>query len=172
VQGVFGFTALRAGLAFLPMTVVNFAVAMGVPRLTRRVGSGVLLATGVLLTLVGTGWLSQADAGTGYLLAVASPMLLIGAGQGLAFAPLTSFGIIGASAADAGAASGLVNTFHQLGTALGLAVLVAVSANAPDRTSQFSHALLGSTAPLTLCLAVVLAALTPVHRRAAHLVAA
>ena len=108
MQSVFGFTALQAGLGFLPMTVVNFAVAMAVPRLTRRVGSRVLLATGVLLTFVGTGWLSHAEASTGYPLAVALPMLLIGAGQGLAFAPLTSFGVIGASAADAGAASGLV----------------------------------------------------------------
>jgi hypothetical protein len=54
--------------------------------------------------------------------------VLIGAGQGLAFAPLTSAGLAGVSAPDAGAASGLVNTFHQLGMALGLGVLVAVSA--------------------------------------------
>ena len=57
-------------------------------------------------------------------------MLLIGAGQGLAFAPLTSFGIVGVARADAGAASGLVNTAHQLGMATGLAILVAISAGA------------------------------------------
>ena len=44
-------------------------------------------------------------------------MVLIGAGQGLAFAPLTSFGIAGVPAEDAGAATGLVNTAHQLGMA-------------------------------------------------------
>jgi hypothetical protein len=112
------------------MTAVNFAVA--VPPLARRVGGASLLAAGVLLTLLGTAWLSQADATTGYLAGVALPMLLVGARQGLAFAPLTSFGIVDA---PAGAASGLVNTFHQLGMAPGLAVLVSVSADASDLTA-------------------------------------
>ena len=48
-------------------------------------------------------------------------MVLIGAGQGLAFAPLTAAGIAGVDAADAGAASGLVNTAHQLGRRSGSA---------------------------------------------------
>jgi len=169
MQGVFGFTALLAGLGFLPMTVVNFAVAMAVPRMTRRVGGAALLAAGALTTLAGTAWLSQADAADGYLAAVALPMLLIGAGQGLAFAPLTSFGIVGAPAADAGAASGLVNTFHQLGMALGLAVLVAVSTPAAGPTGRFSAALWGSTTLLGLSLVVVLAFLLPAHRRAERL---
>ncbi len=166
MQGEFGFSALHAGFGFLPMTAVNFVVAMAVPRLSRRVSGAVLLAAGVSATLVGTGWLSQADAGEGYLLALALPMLLIGAGQGLAFAPMTSFGIVGAPAADAGAASGLVNTFHQLGMALGLAILVAVSAGAHDATERFGDALLGSTVLLALALLVVLAVVVPAHHAA------
>ncbi len=166
MQGVFGFTALEAGLGFLPMTAVNFAVALAVPRLSRRVGGEVVLAVGVVLTLAGTAWLSQAGVADGYLVAVALPMLLIGAGQGLAFAPLTSFGIVDAPPEDAGAASGLVNTFHQLGMALGLAVLVAVSAGAPDLAVRFSHALLAGTALLTACLLIVLNVLVPAHRTA------
>lgn len=55
MQGVFGFTALQAGFGFLPMTAVNFAVALAVPRLTRRVGGALPLAAGVVLTLAGTG---------------------------------------------------------------------------------------------------------------------
>jgi len=120
----------------------------------------------VTVTLLGAAWLSRADATSGYLAAVALPMLLIGAGQGQAFAPLTSFGIIDAPAADAGAASGLVNTFHQLGMALGLAALVAVSAGAPDLSARFSQALAGSAVLLTLCLLVVLVVLIPAHRAA------
>ena len=161
LQGVFGFTALEAGLGFLPMTAVNFAVALAVPRLTRSVGGAVLLAAGVFLTLTGTAWLSLAGVTDGYLVAVALPMLLIGAGQGLAFAPLTSFGIVDTRAEDAGAASGLVNTFHQLGMALGLALLVAASAGAPDLTARFSHALLAGTALLSACLLIVLVVLIP-----------
>jgi EmrB/QacA subfamily drug resistance transporter len=170
MQGVLGFTALQAGLGFLPMTAVNFAFAIMVPRLVRRFDGSLVLAAGVVLTLAGTAWLSQAGAADGYLVAVALPMLLIGAGQGLAFAPLTSFGIVDAPAADAGAASGLVNTFHQLGMALGLAVLVAVSAGAPDPTARFSHALLTGTALLGACLLVVLIVLVPAHRAATRVV--
>ena len=112
LQNVLGFTAFQAGLAFLPMTVVNFAVALTIPRLTGRVGQGVPLAVGVLATLAGMAWLSALDESSTYLTGLALPMILIGAGQGLAFAPLTSAGIAGTEASDAGAASGLVNVFH------------------------------------------------------------
>jgi MFS family permease len=56
--------------------------------------------------------------GSSYLSAVPVPMVLIGTGQGLAFAPMTSAGLAGVNGSDAGAASGLINTFHQLGSAL------------------------------------------------------
>jgi len=164
LQGVLGFSAFEAGLAFLPMTVVNFIVALRVPRMTRRIGSGALLSVGVLATLLGMAWLSRLDPAGAYLTDVAWPMMLIGAGQGTAFAPLTSFGIAGASAADAGAASGLVNTFHQLGMALGLAALVALSAGAGDLADQVAHALLGSAGLLAACLVVVLVVIVPAHR--------
>jgi hypothetical protein len=87
----------------------------------------------------------------------------IAAGQGLAFAPTTSSGIAGVTAADAGAASGLLNAAHQLGTALGLGILVTISAHAgtanfdrtgPDGvTAGVSAALTGSSVPLALGLA-------------------
>lgn len=127
LQEAFGWTRLQAGLGFLPMSIVNFAVAMAVPRLLRQIHGGVVLIAGIALTGIGLLWLAQAAADSSFLLAVAAPMVVIGAGQGLAFAPLTSFGIAGATRADAGAASGLVNTAHQLGSSLGLAVLVAAS---------------------------------------------
>lgn len=134
LQGVLGYTALEAGVAFFPMTVVNFVVAVAIPRLTHRVGNAPLLVAGVLVTLVGMAWLSRVDGSSTYLTAVALPMVLIGAGQGLAFAPLTAAGITGVDAGDAGAASGLVNTAHQLGSALGLGILVAVSARVSEPT--------------------------------------
>lgn len=169
MQTVLGWNPLQAGLGFLPMTIVNFAVAMSIPRLTRRLGSTLPLVTGVGLTLAGMVWLSRLDAGSAYLTGVALPMLLIGAGQGLAFAPLTSLGIAGATARDAGAASGLVNTFHQIGMSLGLGVLVALAAQAPTTgtaqqvlTAQVGAALTGAAGLLTACLVVVLALVVPV----------
>jgi EmrB/QacA subfamily drug resistance transporter len=168
MQDVFGFTAFQAGLGFLPMTVVNFAVATALPRVARRFGEAVPLVAGVALTLAGMAWLAQVDQSTSYLSGVGLPMVLIGAGQGLAFAPLTSFGITAVAAEDAGAASGLVNTAHQLGTALGLAVLVAAAAHLSSLVSQVSLALTYGTGLLALCLAVVLAVIVPAHHRSTH----
>ncbi|TCO50460.1 EmrB/QacA subfamily drug resistance transporter [Kribbella antiqua] len=156
LQGVLGFSPLQAGLGFFPMTVVNFAVAIAVPRLTRRFGNAMLLAAGLAVTLAGMAWLSRLHAGDVYLSSVALPMVLIGAGQGLAFAPLTAAGISGVTAADAGVASGLVNTFHQLGSALGLALLVAISANATTLTTHVTTALTGSAALLAAALLITL----------------
>jgi hypothetical protein len=68
----------------------------------------VVLVSGVAATLAGMAWLSRVGAGSSYLSAVALPMVLIGGGQGLAFAPMTSAGLANVNGEDAGAASGLI----------------------------------------------------------------
>ena len=174
-QDALGFTPLQAGLGFLPMTLVNFVVAMAIPRLAARASNALLLAGGTAVTLVGMFWLSRAGLGDTYLSAVALPMMLVGAGQGFAFAPLTNAGIADVAPKDAGAASGLVNTAHQLGMALGLAVLAAVAAQAAPGlegavavTEQFGAALTGSSVLLTVALLVVLVFIVPTGRRPAR----
>jgi EmrB/QacA subfamily drug resistance transporter len=165
LQVVYGYSPLEAGVAFLPMTVANFAVALATPRLTRRFGNPRLLATGVAVTLIGMAWLSRLSADTGYLTGVALPMVLIGIGQGAALGPFTAEGIAGVSAEDAGAASGLVNVAQQLGGSLGLGVLVAVFAAAGSATldardllaDRVSTALTAGAVMLALALAVVVA---------------
>jgi EmrB/QacA subfamily drug resistance transporter len=171
LQDALGVTPLQAGLGFLPMSLVNFAVALAVPRLGARIPNGVLLAGGTAVTLAGMVWLSRAGLTDAYLTSVALPMVLIGAGQGLAFAPLTNAGLAGVAPADAGAASGLVNTAHQLGMALGLAVLSAVALRAdagmggPDAVAQHVRAALtGSSVILALALLVVLVVIVPARR--------
>jgi hypothetical protein len=151
------------------MTIVNFVVAMAIPRLTPRFGNAAVLATGVAITLAGMAWLSRVGVDSSYLTAVALPMVLIGAGQGLAFAPLTSAGITGVTAREAGAASGLVNTAHQLGSALGLGILVAISASsgagAPNPAAALadhvSTALAGGSVLLAVGLVITLALVLP-----------
>jgi hypothetical protein len=72
-------------------------------------------------------WLGTIDPGTSYAVGVALPMTLIGAGQGLAFGPLTASGIAGVGTSQAGAASGVVNSVHQLGGALGMSLVLALT---------------------------------------------
>lgn len=175
LQEVLGFDPLQAGMGFLPMTAVNFAVAMSIPRLMGKVPGSIPLVAGVLITLSGMFWLSRVGVDSGYLTGVALPMVLIGAGQGLAFAPLTSFGIIGAPAADAGAASGLVNTFHQVGTCLGLGIAVAAAATVPTTGSAVAHlasqvsvALTTGSFLLLLALIVTAAFILPADLAAHH----
>ena len=86
----------------------------------------------------------------------------------MAFAPMTSAGIAGVTGDDAGAASGLVNTAHQLGSTLGIAVLVAVAAHAGNGSTgadaladRVGAALTGGTSLLALALVVVLACILP-----------
>lgn len=173
LQDVLGMNPLQAGLGFLPMTLVNFAVALLLPQLTRRIGDRLPLILGIALTLAGMIWLSRFTPDAGYLLGVALPMLVIGAGQGLVFAPLTTAGMSGATAEHAGAASGLVNTFHQLGMALGLGVLVAVSVKAgadaatagAAAVAQVSAALTGSAVLLGIALLICATLILPKSRR-------
>jgi predicted MFS family arabinose efflux permease len=130
LQTVKDYSPFEAGLGFLPMTAVNFAVALAVPKLTQRYGNGFLLAGGLALTAVGMFWLSRLSGDTNYLTGVALPMMLIGGGQGATLSPLTAAGIAGVAPEDAGAASGLVNVAHQLGGSFGLGILVTVFAAA------------------------------------------
>ena len=171
LQDVFHWAPLQAGLGYLPMTAVNFAVALLVPRLSRTLPPLALLAAGVVATLVGMAWLSRVTTDSTYLLDIGLPMILIGLGQGLAFAPLTSFGIHGVRAEDGGAASGVLNTAHQLGSSVGLAVLVALGAavgsqdpsSVADVVTRVQVALTGSSLMLLIALAVVAGVIVPAY---------
>ena len=134
LQQVLGDTPVQAGLAFLPTTIVNFAAALAVPRLTRRYGNARVLLGGLALGIMGMAWLGQLSDDTAYLTRIALPMMLIGAGQDGAPGPLTAAGLAGVTPEDAGAASGVTNVAHQLGGSLGLGVLVAVFAAADSST--------------------------------------
>jgi EmrB/QacA subfamily drug resistance transporter len=172
LQQVNGDSPVQAGLAFLPTTIVNFAAALAVPKLTRRYGNARVLLGGLALGTIGMAWLGQLSADSGYLTGIAMPMVLIGAGQGGALGPLTAAGIAGVALEDAGAASGVTNVAHQLGGSLGLGVLVAVFA-AADSSTLTGHALLAHRISTSLTVgagmlaaALVLVAMLSVPRRA------
>jgi EmrB/QacA subfamily drug resistance transporter len=164
LQRVLGYSPLQASAAFLPLTIANFAAALCVPWLTRRVGNPMLLAAGLSSTLIGMVWVSRLSSETSYLTSIALPMLLIGVGQGLTMSPLTASCLAGIQAEDAGAASGLFNVTHELGGSLGLGVLVVVFASVglhgldtADILAQRTSAVLrGSAAMVLIALFVVL----------------
>jgi EmrB/QacA subfamily drug resistance transporter len=172
LQAADGYSALRAGLAFLPVTVTIFAMVKAVPRLLGRVGPQATMVGGLLSALIGLLWLSRISTTTDYWTGIAIPMLLIGAGMGLAFTPLTQAAIAGVENRDAGAASGLVNVFQQVGSSLGIGLLVTVFAAASDAPGGAKALAEGvpstiavSAALIALALAVVLTLMRP--RRAA-----
>ena len=158
LQVVAGYTPVQAGLAFLPVTLPNFAAAMAIPRLTRRCGNPTVLVGGLLTSLAGMAWLSRLGPHTPFVTGVALPMVLIGLGQGGALAPLTAGGLAGVAAEDAGAAGGITNVAHQIGGSLGLAVLVAVFA-ATGSTTLHGGALLAHRISASLTVGAVLLAL-------------
>ena len=94
-------------------------------RLVQRFGAKAVMVFGFTVSTAGMLLLISLSASSGYV-SLLAPLMLFGAGNGLAFVPLTSTSLSGVRQDEAGAASGLVNVMQQLGGALGLAVLVSV----------------------------------------------
>ena len=136
LQKIMGFSPLRAGVAFLPMTFALFGVSRMAPRLMPRLGAKPLMIAGMVPAIASMAWLSRVTPATGYWSGIFGPMLLIGLGMGLVFVPLTTASLAGVPAADSGAASGLVNMLQLVGGALGLGVLVAVYGTATPACGQ------------------------------------
>jgi len=143
LQKVMGFSPLRAGVAFLPMTVALFGVSRLAPRLMPRLGAKPLMIAGLLPVIASMGWLWRVTPATGYWSGIFGPMLLVGLGMGLVFVPLTTASLAGVPPADSGAASGLVNMLQLAGGSLGLGVLVSVFGTASRHAA--SHPLAGLT---------------------------
>jgi EmrB/QacA subfamily drug resistance transporter len=126
LQNFLGFSPLKAGLAFLPMTGLMFGIARVAPRLVARFGPRRLMLTGMPFIVAGMAWLTRLSATSGYASGALPPMILFGLGAGLVFLPLTATILSGVQRADSGAASGALQTMQQVGGALGMAVLVSV----------------------------------------------
>ncbi len=144
LQDVLGLAPLRAGLAFLPMTLLLFGVSRLAPRLMPLVGGYRLMLAGMLPVIAGMAWLSRVSPDTGYWSGVFGPMVLLGAGMGVVFVPLTTASLAGVRPQESGAASSMVNVMQQLGGSVGLAVLVAVYGTATR--ASLAHPVAGLTA--------------------------
>ncbi len=180
LQGVRDYSPLKAGFAFLPMTIALFAMVRTVPKLMPRVGANRFMIGGVALALASMAWLTRISAGTQYFPNVVIPMTLLGLGMGVAMIPLTNASLVGVEPRDAGAASGLVNVMQQVGGSLGLGVLVTVfgtsSRNAAhhplagvspsvERHHELAHAIATSFTGSALFLAATLVVIMLAVRR-------
>ncbi len=150
VQEILGFSPLRAGISFLPMTAALFGVSRLAPRLVSRFRPWTLMVTGMLPVVAGMTWLSRIEPGTGYLAGVLGPMVLIGAGMGVVFVPLTMASLSGVRPEDSGAASSMVNVMQQVGGSLGLAVLVSAASGAMGPAASHAAVVHGMSRAFTL----------------------
>ncbi|MGC0417633.1 MFS transporter [Embleya sp. AB8] len=124
VQEVLGFSPLRAGLAFLPISVVIAVGAGFASQLLPRYGPKPFMVGGALLAAGGLAWLTRTDVHSTYAGSILGPMLVFGVGMGMQFVSLTLMAVSGVAAHESGAASGLLNAMQQVGGSLGLSILV------------------------------------------------
>ena len=128
LQNILGYSPLKAGLAFLPLSFVIAGMALLTSRLVTRVGPRPPMTAGPLVVAGGLFWLSHITADSTYL-AVLGPTLVLAVGLGLTFVPLTLTAVAGVRQQESGLASALLNTGQQIGGALGLAVLGTIAAS-------------------------------------------
>ncbi|HEU5036210.1 MAG TPA: DHA2 family efflux MFS transporter permease subunit [Nocardioides sp.] len=143
LQQVLGYGALEVGLAFVPTSVVMAICSLRVSdRLVMRFGIRPPLVAGLSLAAVSLALFSRAPVGGSFVTDVLPSMLLLGAGAGIAFNPVLLAAMGDVEPHESGLASGVVNTSFMMGGALGLAVLVSISAG---RTESLAAA---GSAPL------------------------
>ncbi len=127
MQNVLGFSAIEAGLSYLPLAVSIILAAGIASQLVTKVGFKPILGLGMLLIAAGLFWFGQISADGSFVSDVLGPSLLAAVGLGFSFVPQTIAAVSGVSDREAGLASGLINTSQQVGGALGLAILSTVA---------------------------------------------
>jgi EmrB/QacA subfamily drug resistance transporter len=127
VQDLWGYSPLRAGVAFLPLIVALLAGTAATTRLVPRIGARPLLLAGAAASAGGLYWLSRMTEHGTYAGGLLGPSLITGAGLGLLFVPLSLVALARVGEADSGIASSLLNVGRQVGASIGLAVLGTVA---------------------------------------------
>jgi MFS family permease len=129
MQSALGFSALKAGLALSPASLVSMFVAPVAGRLTDRIGGKFILFTGLVMFAGGMGWVAAiatpSSSWPDFLLALA----VAGFGMGCTFAPMTTTAMRSVQPRLAGAASGMLNTTRQVGAVIGTAAMGALLQN-------------------------------------------
>jgi EmrB/QacA subfamily drug resistance transporter len=140
VQDVWGYSALRTGVAYLPMVGGIMAMAVVSSQLVGRIGARPLLIAGTTVGAGGMFWLSRISEHSSYAGGLLGPMLVTAAGLGMLFMPLTLVAMSKVDDRDAGLAGSLVNTGQQVGGSIGLAILGTVAWSVVANTIRTSVA--------------------------------
>ncbi|WP_338682688.1 MFS transporter [Streptomyces acidiscabies] len=126
-----GFSAVKTGLAFLPMVgALMVAATLATSFLVPRIGPKTIVPLGMALGAVGLVWMTDLGLDSTYVTHVMPPLILTGLGIGLVMAPAMSLATSGVAAHDAGVASAAVNTMQQIGGSIGTALLNTLAASA------------------------------------------
>ena len=127
VQGILGYSPVQAGALFLPMTVLIMLVAPVAGKYSDRIGSRWLIVAGMLLLATHLLLLSNLDVDSTFW-NILPALILGGFGMSLTMTPATAAAIGSVPVTKAGIGSGVLNTFRQVGGALGIAVMGAIVA--------------------------------------------
>jgi len=149
MQEVLGYSALKAGLSYLPLALAIIASAGAASVLVTKLGFKKVLLAGLGLITVGLLWFAQVPANGSYLSDLLGPMVISAVGLGFAFVPITIAAVSNVSEDESGLASGLINTSQQIGGALGLAVLGTI---ASSRTTDLLTTAQGAPAGIPAAL--------------------
>lgn len=117
------YSPVLAGAAILPFSLSLLTTSWAASRLLPRYGARPLLIGGALAATVAMIWLARLHITSGYTVGVLPAMVVMGAGLGLVFVPLSSVALTGVQPEHAGVASALLNATQQIGGAVGVALL-------------------------------------------------
>jgi len=135
-QNILHYGPVKAGIAFLPMAIGIIIGAQISSRLLVKTGARPILLVGAAIASLGFLWISLIRVDSSYWGSIFVPAIMCAFAMGLLFAPLANTATAGVDRADAGLASGVLNTARQVGGSLALAILGTVAA---DKSATFLH---------------------------------
>jgi EmrB/QacA subfamily drug resistance transporter len=132
MQQVLGYSAMKTGVAYLAVAGTAIVWSAVAAQLVTRVGVKPVLVIGMTTLTAGLVYFTQVSVGGSYLGDLLPGFLLIAIGIGFSFVPISIAALAGVQAAEAGLASGLINTSQQIGGALGIAALSTIATSRTD----------------------------------------
>ena len=165
LQDVLHYSPMQSGVAFVAFAGTVVLVSNLAQLIVSRIGVRATLTAGFLISALSVAWLTRLPLDGRYFSDLFPAFVLGGAGMGLSFVPVTIAGLSGVGRADAGVASGLINTSRQIGGAVGIAAVSAIAASStrhfngvPGSAASLDHGF--QTALYVLTGLLVLGALT------------